>query len=373
MQRADLSTTDYTYDSLGRLKAISSNGQTRTLTYDACAYGKGLLCTAAKTGGTATTTKFAYTPWGQVAIRQDPLDGATDTTSYSYDGMLRLAGIGYPSGVNVAYGYVDGNLSTIDATVNGTVTRIATIGGYQFLGPATSIAYGNGLKRTVNYDADRRITGISTKYSAPIQSLTYGFDAADRITAITDGVDADWSQRFGYDGLSRLTSAVIPGGNTMTLGFDAVGNRTARSDTLPASSSTYAYAGTSNRLQEVAQGTAQRTYTTDAVGDITAAFTDADGVAHALTYDPFGRLASHTKAGATVNYTVNALAGVTEAKVRDSLGGSGGASVVAATAVSAAESVIEHEGKFATNGVRHANGDRRGRRRAAWQRSKMGN
>ena len=44
MQRADLATTAYTYDTLGRLKTIASGGQTRTLTYDGCTNGKGLLC-----------------------------------------------------------------------------------------------------------------------------------------------------------------------------------------------------------------------------------------------------------------------------------------------------------------------------------------
>jgi RHS repeat-associated protein len=307
MQRADLSVTDYTYDALGRLKTTSSGGQTRTLTYDSCTGGKGLLCSAAGTGGAATTsTNFAYTPWGQVATRKDVLDGTTDTTTYSYDGMLRLAGIGYPSGVSVAYGYADGNLATIDATVNGATERIATIGGYQFLGPATRVTYGNGLVRQTNYDTDGRITGISTKYSTPIQSLTYGFDAADRITGITNGVEANLSQTFGYDALSRVTAAANPGGNAATFGYDAVGNRITRTDTAPASNTTYLYAGTSNRLQQVAQGTALQTYTTNAVGDTTA-FTDAGGAMHTLAYDPFGRLASHTKAGMTTSYTVNAL------------------------------------------------------------------
>jgi RHS repeat-associated protein len=54
------------------------------------------------------------------------------------------------------------------------------------------------------------------------------------------------------------------------------------------------------------QGTLTRTYATNAVGDVTA-FTGTDGVANTLTYDPFGRLASHTKSGATTTYTVNAL------------------------------------------------------------------
>ena len=230
MQRADLSTTAYTYDTLGRLKAVASGGQTRTLTYDSCSNGKGMLCTAAKTGGTATTASFTYTAWGQLAARQDVLNGITDTTAYSYDGMHRLAGISYPSGIDVGYGYVGGQLSTITATVNGTTTTIAQPGGYQAFGPPLYLQYGNGLWRQTNYDTDRRITGISISGNPAglTQSLTYAFDAADRITDITNAVDANETWDIGYDNLSRVVSVQSPaalGG----FGYDAIGNRVSRS------------------------------------------------------------------------------------------------------------------------------------------------
>jgi RHS repeat-associated protein len=307
MQRADLSFTDYTYDTLGRLKTVASGGQTRTLTYDSCTSGKGLLCTAAKTGGTATTASFIYTPWGQVATRQDVLGSATDTTAYSYDGMLRLAGISYPSGISVGYGYSEGDLAAITTTVNGTTTYVATLSGYQFLGPPVYQSYGNNLWRTTNYDTDGRITGISTSYGTPIQSLTYGFDTADRITAITDGVDASLTQQYQYDGLSRLKRAEVPGGNIATYGYDAVGNRTSAADTSPASTTGYTIAGTSNRMTQAQTGSLIRPFTYNANGDVTT-LAGLSGVTNTLTYDPFGRLASHTRAGGTTTtYTVNAL------------------------------------------------------------------
>ena len=142
----------------------------------------------------------------------------------------------------------------------------------------------------------------------PDPELTYGFDAADRITGITNGVEPNLSQTYGYDSLPRVIAAANPGGNAATYGYDAVGNRITRSDTVPASATTWAYAypGSGNRLLQSVEGTLTRTYTTNAVGDITA-FTGADGMMNTLTYDPFGRLASHTKAGATTTYTVNAL------------------------------------------------------------------
>jgi RHS repeat-associated protein len=305
MQRADMSLTDYTYDTLGRLTSTSSGGQTRTLTYDFCTGGKGLLCTASQNSATPTLASFTYTPWGQVATRQDTLGTTTDTTGYNYDGMLRLAGISYPSGISVGYAYGDSGVALINATVNGTTTGVLGLDAYQFLGPPVYMSYGNGLWRTTNYDTDGRITGISTTYSVPIQSLTYGFDAADRITAITDGVDAGLSQQFQYDGLSRLKRAEVPGGNIATFAYDGVGNRTSVANTAPAETTTYAIAGISNRMTQATTGSLVRPFVYNANGDVTS-LAGLGGATNTLTYDPFGRLASHTRAF-TTTYTVNAL------------------------------------------------------------------
>lgn len=306
MQRADLSLTDYTYDTLGRLKTVASGGQTRTLTYDFCTGGKGLLCTASQNSATPTLASFTYTPWGQIATRQDTLGTTADTTGYTYDGMLRLAGISYPSGISVGYAYGDSGVSLVQATVNGTTANVVGIDGYQFLGPPLYMGYANGLWRTTNYDIDGRITGISTTYSLPIQSLTYGFDTADRITAITDGVDAGLTQQFQYDGLSRLKRAEVPGGNIATFAYDGVGNRTSVANTSPADVTTYTIAGTNNRMTQAATGSLVRPFAYNANGDVTS-LVGLGGVTNTLTYDPFGRLSSHTRSGVTTTYTVNAL------------------------------------------------------------------
>jgi len=308
VQRADLSTLAYTYDALGRLKTQSGGGQARAFTWDACTYGKGQLCSAAKTGGAATTASFTYTPWGQVASRQDTVNGATDTTAYSYDGLGRLTGIAYPSGIGVGYGYnAASQLLAITATVNGVTTTVAEPSGYQLFGPAQTLDYGNGLWRQTNYDGYRHVAGLSTKNgTTPIQSLTYGFDANGRIAAMTNGIDAGQTQQYQYDGLSRLTRAALAGGNIATYGYDAVGNRSNAGNTSPANSTSYSYASTSNRLLQSTTSGLTRTYATNANGDI-AAFTNAAGQANTLGYDPFGRLASHTRTGTTTTYTVNAL------------------------------------------------------------------
>jgi RHS repeat-associated protein len=91
-----------------------------------------------------------------------------------------------------------------------------------------------------------------------------------------------------------------------SFGYDAVGNRVSAGNTSPSSSTGYTYAAGSNRLLQSVTGGLTRSYTTNANGEITA-FTNSAGIANTLGYDPFGRLASHTKSGITTTYTVNAL------------------------------------------------------------------
>ncbi|WP_240095713.1 RHS repeat domain-containing protein [Thermomonas flagellata] len=130
--------------------------------------------------------------------------------------------------------------------------------------------------------------------------------ALDRITAITDGVDAAQTQQYRYDALSRLVRSEHAGGNVASDGYDAVGNRVSLGNTLPASTTGYAYAASGNRLLQAATGGVSRGFTYDATGNVTA-YADAAGITHTLAYDPFGRLASHTAQDMTTTYTVNAL------------------------------------------------------------------
>lgn len=61
----------------------------------------------------------------------------------------------------------------------------------------------NGVVNTMGYDSDLRLTGISVP---GVQSLAFTWDAADRITAITNGINGNYTQSLGYDAVDRLTS-----------------------------------------------------------------------------------------------------------------------------------------------------------------------
>ena len=63
---------------------------------------------------------------------------AIETTAYSYDGLGRLTGIAYPSGIGVGYGYnAASQLLAITATVNGVTINRDDKSGRRELNPPT--------------------------------------------------------------------------------------------------------------------------------------------------------------------------------------------------------------------------------------------
>jgi len=164
--------------------------------------------------------------------------------------------------------------------------------------------YGNGLVRANTYDLDGRLTGISTTVpssSALIQSLAYGFDANDTITAISNGANASLTQSFGYDELTRLTGVTSNSGN-WTWGYDGNGNRS--SQTSSYGSAAYSVAAASNQYLAVS-GANGRSFGFDALGN-RISDTGAGGTL-SLHYDAFNRMDRSTWAGVTTSYHVNPL------------------------------------------------------------------
>lgn len=94
-----------------------------------------------------------------------------------------------------------------------------------------------------------------------------------------------------------MTNAVTP---STTYGFTYGANSNRTSKTVGATTGTYSYPGTNNKLSTVTTGSTQ-TFSHDAVGSITA-----DGI-NSFTYDARGRLISSGTALGTVNYQINAL------------------------------------------------------------------
>ena len=305
--RNDGSALGFTYDPMGRPTYAGNADWARFYSYDWCQSGKGQLCGISVNDNqqVLSWTNFGYSPEGQLTVRRDSVGGSDDWSGYAYDNMGRLTGISYPSGVAAGYGYNNGKLTTMTATVNGTTQVVAGSINYQPFAGVSNWTFGNDVARTYAYDLDGRVTGIwaGTSASNPIQGLFYAYNANDEITGISNGIDASLSQTYGYDELSRLTSQVRPG-NTMALTYDGVGNRMTRTDNgVP---TTYGYPATNHRLTNAATSGNTRWFNTNAVGNIDA-WHDAAGAHNAMNYDAYLRPKSHTKNSVTTNYRFNAL------------------------------------------------------------------
>lgn len=134
--------------------------------------------------------------------------------------------------------------------------------------------------------------------------LSYGYDADDNITAITDHVTPANSRSFGYDSVDRLNR--VDGGASGFAREDYVHDRNGNllrverrlnaGDTSPAQSDTYVIASGTNRLGYVAHAAGTRSFTHDARGNLTADTRPA-GAGVTLGYDGHARLASYARTG----------------------------------------------------------------------------
>lgn len=284
MTRASGVQTVYGYDGLNRLVSTTAGGLVQQATYDNCTNGAGRLCSVADATG---TTSYSYTPEGEIAGRGFSIGGTGYGLGYAYDGLGRLSAVVYPDGNRLNYGYTNGQLSGATLTANGVTSSIATAltyrgGDESFTGWTSS----NGLTNTLGYDGDGHLTSINVP---GVQSLAFGYDAADRITRITNGRDTTLTQDFQYDSVSRLTSVTSSADNE-GFQYDANGNRTSQS--VNGVIQAQGIAPVSNRL--ISTGTQALGY--DANGNLTT----VDGVAQ-YHYDPFNRMDSATGATYYVN------------------------------------------------------------------------
>ncbi len=297
MTRANGVVTTYLYDGLGRTVSATAGGETQTFTYDNCLNGKTRLCKIADPSGELT---YTYSPQGRV-LTQGQKIGASPVNfnqSYTYDTMGRLTGIGYPGGVSVGYGYNNGRVRAMTVKIGSTTHNVATRILYQPFGPASSWDYGNGLARNVNYDMDGRVMSVQTWNGGSfVQRLGYEYTIANEISKITNHVNSNLTQTYGYDVLSRLTTVTASGAN-QSLAWDANGNRT--SHTWGGQTDLYSTATANNRLTAIT-GPRATTYTHDANGNTLS------GEGATYTYSPFNRLNKAVKGGVTTNYWINAL------------------------------------------------------------------
>ena len=286
--------TTYTYDVLNRVATITYQGSVvHAYTYDQGTNGKGRLTQITEPN---SATNYVYDQKGRLTSETRVINAVSYATSYSYDMAGRMTGITYPSGRQLAYTLDSlGRIQRIDTTRDGVTQTVVSGVGYRPFGPTQGFTFGNGQAYTRGYDQD----GRAASYTLATQSFAVGYDAASRVSFISDvGTPAN-SITYGYDNLDRLTSAVTPG-TPFAYAYDAAGNRTSK--TVGSATDNYTPSSTSNRLASITPATGSlRTYTHDNNGSVTH-----DAV-NQYTYDTRGRLIQAVSVIGTTGYQVNSL------------------------------------------------------------------
>ncbi|MEV6956435.1 DNRLRE domain-containing protein [Streptomyces sp. NPDC051183] len=247
-QGAQLANTRSTYRADGRLATTSvaaSNGSDAgTLLYTyytATGSGEcaarpewaGLLCRTAPaatvTGGGANpaelaTTTYQYNRWGGVAITAKTANGATVTSTITYDDAGRRAKASASGGPGTA---VSDTVFTYDSETGHTKTQTSngqTVSyAHDALGRLISYTDGSGNTTRTEYDNLDRTVKSSDSTSA---STTFGYTAKGDLGTLTDSVAGTFTAAYDVEG--RLVSQNLPGGYQLKLGADTTGRVTSR-------------------------------------------------------------------------------------------------------------------------------------------------
>jgi RHS repeat-associated protein len=292
--------TSYTYDALNRVTLITfHDGSKQAYAYDSVTNGLGRLSSITETDpGSQVTSQIAYTydAHGRVTSETRTFGGIAYVTAYSYDSFGRMSGMTYPSGRTLTYAFdALGRVSQVSTEKDSQSQVVVQSVSYHPFGGVTGYTFGNGQVYSRSVDQDGRIGS----YSLGAQSYGIGYDAASRISFISELGNPPNSNTYGYDALDRLTQAVLPSAN-YAYSYDAVGNRLTK--TTGASTDAYAYGSASNRIVSVTPSSGPvRDFTFDANGS-----TVADSV-NTYAYDARGRMVHSVSSLGTTTYQVNAL------------------------------------------------------------------
>jgi RHS repeat-associated protein len=269
--------TTYDYRPTGELRHVYSGAQTRTYNYDDM--GRLTSTTLPESG----TWSYVYFDFGGMQTRTD---ARGVITSYTYDGLNRLATMSY-------------NVGTTGVQNPGTVTfNYGTTAANNNNGRLISMVDGSG-EEDYTYNIMGWVTQLTKKISGTNYVIGYAYDGLGNLTDVT--YPSTHVVHQSYDSIGRLSGITNQGANALT-----VGSYNATGQVLGATygngvTSTFTYNDhlqVSRIIYTGAGATAGQTlldltyaYGTNNNGQI-ASITDARGAAYnqQFSYDALGRL-----------------------------------------------------------------------------------
>lgn len=284
----------YGYDAAKRLTSENAGGEVNSFGYDA----RGLLTSA---GNAEASLARSFDAAGR--LTQETMHGQAVAISRSAEGeRTQLNALG--------------SVTNYTLDVRGLVTRIA-VGGepfdiaYDAAGRRARLSLPNGSVATYGYDAANQLTALNHG-GAFAANYRQTFDLAGRITRLA-GDGADWN--YGYDTLGRLVVA-NHGSDAFAYSYDAVGNILGAGRTYDAGNRltqdtdfNYSYDANGNLISKQHRTTGARSvYTWNARNQLVRLerFPDATAAVPSkvlsFAYDPLGRRASKNEDGVSERY-----------------------------------------------------------------------
>jgi RHS repeat-associated protein len=156
-----------------------------------------------------TRTRFEYDANGNLIKL---IDANGNATSFEYDANNRLIKKTYADGKFVTYTY-----NSADQLATRTNARgITTSYGYDNKGNLTSVTYSDGTPSvSFSYDAYDRVISRTDA----VGTTSYQYDANSNVLSVDGPWDND-SLQMTYDALDRRASLTVPDGYTLNYGYD---------------------------------------------------------------------------------------------------------------------------------------------------------
>jgi len=298
-----------TYDALNRMVGTSYADSTLNVGYHYDESGAVTGCSGSYPLGrltrvteNAVTTIYCYDARGNI-IRKSQVQGTTtDATGYAYTPANRLSGMSTPSQAAVSYTRdSNGRINGVQVTPAGTSTAppaVVSSVAYLPFGPVSSYTLGNGQVVARTYDANYRLTDLTS----PAFALHFARDAMGNITALGNAPGANpATETYGYDPLYRLTSVSDAGTALESYTYNKTGDRLSKTATGLATG-TYLYTSGTHQLASI--GNAARA--NDANGNTTGSV--IGGNTYGFGYNGRNRMTVAQQNGLTAGtYTYNAL------------------------------------------------------------------
>jgi RHS repeat-associated protein len=299
-------------DGSGNTLSITDDlGNTATYTYD----GNNNMTSVSKPlNGASATTSYTYNTIGEVLTMTDAL-GNTTTDAYDTKGNLLSVTSPQPIGGTAA------SITQFQYDSKGELTRITdplnrgTTLTYTSAGLIASITDAQSNTTTYQYDTQGDRTAVVDPINGTAHPTTFAYDTMSRLTGITYPDRS--TMAFTYDSRGRRTSVNDQNGKTTSYTYDDADRLTVVTD--PASNATeYAY-DTEGNLTSITDATGHTTsFTYNSRGWVTQAAYPSS-LAENYSYDAVGNLLSKTdRKGQTIQYVYDALYRLTQKTYPDS-------------------------------------------------------